>query len=326
MRLSFSTDALPPEARFEHFRDTLVRGLFQFDMVNETDGPYRGNVDLCVGGPAVFGQVYGSQAQFHRAPTLARQCEEGVWLLLTRSGRMVVKQDEVERVLEPGDGAILDAVRPHSGRCALESDTWVVLVPGSILQTVRSKDAPTRTTVLDRNLGVTQLIVSLLEAHHRVIDQVPEEVSFLTSQHLADLVAAAMGADKNGRHLIEGRGVRAARLQTILDDIAQHYLDADLSAEAVAARLGLTPRYVHRLLEETGQSFSEHVLDWRLRQAQRLLVGPHRTGEKISDIAYRCGFSDLSYFNRTFRRHFGRTPTQVRSGARNRGGGERGRG
>ena len=320
MRFSFSTDALPPEARFEHFRDTLVRGLFQLDLVSETDGPYRGKVDLCVGGPAVFGQVYGSQAAFHRSPPLARRCEEGVWLLLTRSGRMVVKQDEVERVLEPGDGVIFDAVRPHFGRCALESDTWVVQIPGSLLQTLRSRGAETRATVLDRNLGVTQLIVSLLQAHERVIDHVPEDVSFLTGQHLADLVAAAMGADQNGRHLIEGRGVKAARLQSILDDIAQHYLDADLSAEAVAARLGLTPRYVHRLLEDTGQSFSEHVLEWRLRLAQRLLVGPHRAGEKISDIAYRCGFSDLSYFNRTFRRRFGRTPTELRSHARNRSG------
>jgi AraC-like DNA-binding protein len=233
---------------------------------------------------------------------------------------MVVKQDDIERVLEPGDGIILDAVRPHSGRCALESDTWVVRIPGSLLQTLRSKDAETRTIVLERDLGVTQLIIGLLQAHEQVIDHVSEHVSFLTGQHLADLVVAAMGADKNGRHLIEGRGVKAARLQALLDDIAQHYVDTDLSADAVAARLGLTPRYVHLLLEDTGQSFSEHVLELRLRLARRLLVGPHRAGEKISDIAYRCGFSDLSYFNRTFRRRFGQTPSDLRSSARTRGG------
>ena len=319
MRYCFSTDALPAEARFEQFRDTLVRGLFQFDMVSETDGPYRGKVDLFVGSPVVFGQVYGSEAAFDRSPALARQCSEGVWVLLVRSGRMVVKQDVVDRVLEPGDGVIFDTVRAHSGRCALESDTWVAQIPGTLLQTLRSKDAQTRTTVLERHLGVTQLMISLLQAHQRVADHVAEDLSILTGQHLADLAAAAMGVDKNGRHLIEGRGVKAARLQSVLDDIAQHYLDAGLSAEAVAARLGLTPRYVHRLLEETGQSFSEHVLDWRLRLAQRLLAGPHRAGEKISDIAYRCGFSDLSYFNRTFRRRFGQTPTEARGSVRNRG-------
>jgi hypothetical protein len=34
MRFSFSTESLVPEERFENFRDTLVRGLFQLDLEN----------------------------------------------------------------------------------------------------------------------------------------------------------------------------------------------------------------------------------------------------------------------------------------------------
>jgi AraC-like DNA-binding protein len=37
----------------------------------------------------------------------------------------------------------------------------------------------------------------------------------------------------------------------------------------------------------------------------------HREG-RISDIAFACGFNDLSYFNRCFRRRFGLTPTAAR--------------
>lgn len=33
---------------------------------------------------------------------------------------------------------------------------------------------------------------------------------------------------------------------------------------------------------------------------------------RISDIAFACGFNDLSYFNRCFRRRFGLTPTAAR--------------
>jgi AraC-like DNA-binding protein len=32
----------------------------------------------------------------------------------------------------------------------------------------------------------------------------------------------------------------------------------------------------------------------------------------VSDIAYACGFSEVSYFNRCFRRRFGASPTQMR--------------
>ena len=37
-----------------------------------------------------------------------------------------------------------------------------------------------------------------------------------------------------------------------------------------------------------------------------------RTDGRIGDIAFACGFNDLSYFNRCFRRRFGLTPTAAR--------------
>ena len=51
------------------------------------------------------------------------------------------------------------------------------------------------------------------------------------------------------------------------------------------------------------------LLELRLRKAADLLAHP---GERISDIAFACGFNDLSYFNRCFRRRFGLTPTAAR--------------
>jgi AraC-like DNA-binding protein len=47
-----------------------------------------------------------------------------------------------------------------------------------------------------------------------------------------------------------------------------------------------------------------------LRKAAEWLASP---GERrISEIAFDCGFNDLSYFNRCFRRRFGLTPSAAR--------------
>jgi AraC-like DNA-binding protein len=54
---------------------------------------------------------------------------------------------------------------------------------------------------------------------------------------------------------------------------------------------------------------SSNGTELRLRKAAELLV--HRDG-RISDVAFACGFNDLSYFNRCFRRRFGLTPTAAR--------------
>ena len=89
-----------------------------------------------------------------------------------------------------------------------------------------------------------------------------------------------------------------------------------MSAAAVAASLGITTRYVHLLLEDTGQSFTHHVLERRLDRAAMLLRDPLWGHRKVADIAAEAGFTDLSYFNRSFRRRFGGTPSDIREAAR----------
>jgi AraC-like DNA-binding protein len=91
--------------------------------------------------------------------------------------------------------------------------------------------------------------------------------------------------------------------------------DAGLTAAAIAAELGISRRYVSILLEETGQTFSEYLLEKRLDRAAQLLRDPHRGYDKISDIAFAAGFIDLSHFNRSFRRRFGETPSDLRATA-----------
>ncbi|MBX9946934.1 MAG: helix-turn-helix domain-containing protein [Reyranella sp.] len=314
MRFAFSTDAFEPAGRFEAFRDALARGLFAFDLAQRGTDPYRGVVDLCIPGPVVFGQVFGSAAEFTRSPALARGCEDGVWVLLTRTGRMRIAQGEVRRDLGPGEGAIIDARRAHAGECLVESDTWVVQVPGAELRALRPGGAALETSFLPSGAAATGLMFGLLEAHRRSGAMASAGLGAVTARSLADLVAFAMGPSARGAATVRERGLQAARRQAVLDDIAGHSLEAGFGAASIARRLGITPRYVHALLEDTGRSLSEHVLDRRLALARRALTGPDGETRRIADVAYACGFGDLSYFNRMFRRQFGQTPSEARAG------------
>lgn len=59
----------------------------------------------------------------------------------------------------------------------------------------------------------------------------------------------------------------------------------------------------------SGASFTSRLNKLRLRKAAELLQHAQR---RISDVAFECGFNDLSYFNRCFRRRFGLTPSVAR--------------
>ena len=106
--------------------------------------------------------------------------------------------------------------------------------------------------------------------------------------------------------------MRAARLQAIKSDIAANLEDDALALPAVAARHGVTPRYVHRLFEGEGVTYTQFVLRQRLERAYRMLRDTRMAGRSISAIAYDVGFGDLSYFNRAFRRRYGATPSDIR--------------
>ncbi|HHU99411.1 MAG TPA: AraC family transcriptional regulator [Bacteroidales bacterium] len=59
----------------------------------------------------------------------------------------------------------------------------------------------------------------------------------------------------------------------------------------------------------TGMTFIDCVTEIRLGHASRMLISTTKT---ISEIAYSCGFNNISNFNRTFRRKKGCTPRELR--------------
>jgi AraC-like DNA-binding protein len=135
------------------------------------------------------------------------------------------------------------------------------------------------------------------------------------SDHMTDLVALALGARGDVAEFAAGRGVRAARLAAIKADILAKLHNRDLSIAVIAGRHGVTPRYVHKLFEREGTTFSAFMLQHRLARAQQMLKDRRYDDHTISVIAFECGFSDLSYFNRTFRRAYNATPSDIRETA-----------
>jgi AraC-like DNA-binding protein len=105
---------------------------------------------------------------------------------------------------------------------------------------------------------------------------------------------------------------RAARLRAIKSDIEAHLTYSDLSPGVVARRQGVSDSYIRKLFEGEGTSFSQFVLGRRLVRAQRMLTDLRWADRSIAWIAFETGFGDLSYFNRTFKRFYGNTPSEVR--------------
>jgi AraC-like DNA-binding protein len=79
----------------------------------------------------------------------------------------------------------------------------------------------------------------------------------------------------------------------------------------VAARLALGARTLQRRLKQENLAFKGLIDDTRRQFALRYLRDPANT---LSEVSYLLGFSEVSAFNRAFRRWTGSTPSEYRRG------------
>jgi AraC-like DNA-binding protein len=146
----------------------------------------------------------------------------------------------------------------------------------------------------------------LLLQHPGAVD----EAGMAIAAHLTDLAVLGLGARGDIALSAQRGGLRAVRLKAVLMILEKRFTEPDFSAQKLAAAAGLSERYVNELLYEAGASFTVRLNELRLRKAGDLLA--HAGERRISQIAFDCGFNDLSYFNRSFRRRFGLTPSTAR--------------
>ena len=83
-----------------------------------------------------------------------------------------------------------------------------------------------------------------------------------------------------------------------------------LTLKQCADKVFINEKYLGRIFKkQLGQSFHEYLNEVRLQRAKSLLTD---TVLSIATIAYECGFSNIPYFNRTFKKRFGATPSYIR--------------
>lgn len=124
-----------------------------------------------------------------------------------------------------------------------------------------------------------------------------EDVVHLTSVMVDALV--------NGRSAPDRASVRTTALRIVETSV----VDPDLDVAAVARRMAVSVRTLHRAFEG-GPTLHQEITRLRLDRAARMLAShPDRS---LADVAHACGFGSHSRFSAQFRERFGATPSAWR--------------
>jgi AraC-like DNA-binding protein len=309
-----STDMLPQglseRQRFLRFAELFEHFSNTGELDPAFDVPFRAAMNSVHIGTTLIGRCDGTFTTVRREYRQVLATNDDRYCLVRNTGSRtsVVIHRGREFTVRPGAMALLKLEEPFFSADGANRKRFTnVHLPKATLRAM----VPHVEEMVARELepgGALSLAMdygNLVLEHPSAVD----DAGMAIATHLLDLAALGLGADGDQALAAQRGGLRAVRLKAVLLILERRFAEPDFSAQKLAAAAGLSERYVNELLFEAGASFTTRLNELRLRKAAELLS---MTEKRISEIAFACGFNDLSYFNRSFRRRFGLTPTTAR--------------
>jgi AraC-like DNA-binding protein len=295
------------------WRELVGRKMLRLDMEPLADAPPRFELKLLK--PPGLGIMAGDigPARFTRTRALMADGNDDLVLAVNcRGGSGLVHGRGREVEVGPGHAILRSWAEVTTFINPSPMEFYGVMIPRAALASLVSNVDDACMRVLPGDGEAVRLLTSYVNtvvADHALASP---ELRRLVVSHVCDLAALALGATRDAAAAAEGRGLRAARLREALATIESGFADPAFSPDDVARRLGVSARYIQTLLHETGSSFTQRVLELRLQRARAMLADPRYDRLKVSEIASACGFNEIPYFNRCFRRRFDASPTEFR--------------
>jgi AraC family transcriptional regulator, positive regulator of tynA and feaB len=313
---AWTTTVLPDNDQFPFWREvvweafvpvTLSRG----DFVGRGGGPesFVGSVGASQIGPVgVAAIVSDAQAVERTAADVRRRPGDVFFLNMPLRGRSTVAQDGRSAELGPGDFAVVDGTRPFSLRFEKGFEQLSLMLPHELLMPLLAAPESVTGRAVRGDTGLGAVAGGALRPFFEGV-AIDGGIARPLAERLAGLVALSLGSGA------AASGSRAALTQAALDEVERSLGDPELTPATVAARVGISTRYLHQLFSARGPSFGRWLLGRRLERCRADLVDPELAHWTIGEIGWRNGFADPSYLARAFRRAYGISPGEHRRAA-----------
>ena len=314
----FSTDVIPANDRLAVWREVIGRQYMSLDIEPVPSFDFRAQIKLHNLPPTRVAVLQSTPTKYVRTRQHAQAGNADFTFVCPAQDGFRFYRDEHEVAFGAGEALLLCNSGVGTIEVPEDGQAITVSINGTALRAaVRDLDdgRPHRLRADSLPLKlVTAYLGSILQS--AALDR---PLGHLVNTHLTDLIALALRPTAETRERARMGAVQAARLAAIRQDVAANLQQLSLSAKSMARRHGVSERYVHLLFEHSGTSFARFIVHERLRRALTMLLDPACDMMRISDIAFAVGFSDLTAFNRAFRRRYGDTPRAIR---RSRGDGD----
>lgn len=242
---------------------------------------------------------------------IARDRKEYFVLILLRSGELHIEQHGRACSLSPGMFALFDLNMPYVYTHIQKTDLLDVKIPSFILSS-RVKD-PHRfiATARTGRTGTGRITADFLSSLAGQLSDLPKETADRYASRIVDLVSILLETGDDDIP-IDQAAVRTTIYRRCVAFVENHLPDPDLNPETIAAALGISVRYLHKIFHRSGESVGDFIRRARLKGSYEDLTDASKNDLLVKEIAFRHGFRSQAHFATMIKKFYGASPTYLR--------------
>lgn len=303
--IQYSTETVPDGQRFEFWKEVVCRHCIPAASRPLETTEFTGALCVSSFGGLELSSLSSSLHFWSRTPAHLRSGEaEDIWLGFFQNGYGRLEQADRRTLLSPEDLVLYDAAQAFRFSLAGENN-HLLRIPRPLLEPhIPGIESMTAVVLDNRRPGLAPLREMMRQIGSAPAWLENESVSVRFSQTLLDLLSLAL------QPLEEAIGVAERDLYgRVLSYIERNLPDTTITADSLARAHHISTRTLSRAFGRHQRTPMAVLWEMRLQAAHKILTND-RTAN-ITDVAIRCGYSDLSHFSHTFRKKFGYPPSKA---------------
>ncbi|NVM89659.1 AraC-like DNA-binding protein [Variovorax sp. SG517] len=317
----YDTEHLPPQDRFAYWADEFGKSVGYVGLESPQRDDFHQWFSIVDMSSLALARLHGSPVSSLAEPGQIKDVELHPFQLMLKvgDGPSTVTQ-RTEAIVQTGDLVLIDSQQKMRMQAHVAANSLLVGLPKPLVTRWLPGAEAAAAQRLDGTKGWSSLLAAYLNSmsidRAQAINSPFEQE--LIGEHILSMLSFALSQNGFVREwdAVSSRD-RALHLR-MYNWIRDNYADPDVSAAKLAARFHVSVRYVHKVFASAGggNTFLDVLQHERLEAAVRMLRTASVSHTLVSQIAYRCGFSDPAYFGLVFRKRYGCPPRAFASNGR----------
>jgi AraC family transcriptional regulator, positive regulator of tynA and feaB len=310
MKTAFTTQSVHARDRLAFWREEASKLYVTHEFSTRVGRKFHGKIAIGTLGNIGLASFECDECLVMRTSGSLKSAEDDdVLLCRLDAGNMAAHQDGRDIAATPGDVYLLDPRRPFTLEVG-GTRSLVLKVPRAELEARLGDLTPYTATLMPHGQPVSALASDFLSMAVQRSGEIDPSIGVSIAQQVLDLVAIAFGARVGAAAKLSSP--RIATLTRLKSVIEARVCDPELKLTDIAVAAGISVRYANALLAQESTSLERFIMLRRLQHCRQALEDPSQLGRTVGDIAYSCGFGDLSHFSRRYKAQFGCSPGESR--------------